>query len=55
MGSGIHLNNFMGAPQLSLKEAIEKYAQEHDIQFSIKLDAHMMAFKFMALELLVSI
>ena len=32
MGSGIHLNNSMGAPQLSLKEVIEIYAQEHDIQ-----------------------
>lgn len=32
MGSGIHLNNSMGAPQLSLKQVIKIYAQEHYIQ-----------------------
>ena len=37
MGSGIHLNNFMGAPQFSLKEVIEIYAQEHDIHFVPKV------------------
>ncbi|GLJ45206.1 hypothetical protein SUGI_0951530 [Cryptomeria japonica] len=37
LGSGIHLNNSMGAPQLSLKEVIETYAQEHDIQFFPKV------------------
>ena len=37
MGSGIRLNNFMGAPQLSLKEVIETNAREHDIQFFPKV------------------
>uniref|UniRef100_A0A0D6QRZ5 G-patch domain-containing protein n=1 Tax=Araucaria cunninghamii TaxID=56994 RepID=A0A0D6QRZ5_ARACU len=37
LGSGIHMNNAMGAPQLSLKEVIEAYAQEHDIQFLPKV------------------
>ena len=27
IGSGVHLNNYMGAPQLSLKEVIKIYAQ----------------------------
>lgn len=37
MGSEIHLNNSMGALQFSLKEVIETYAQEHDIQFFPKV------------------
>ena len=37
MGNGIHLNNSMGAPQLSLMEVIETYAQEHNIQFFPKM------------------
>ena len=37
MGSKIHLNNSMGAPRLILKEVIETYAQEHDIQFFPKV------------------
>ena len=37
MGSGIHLNNAMGVPQLSLKQVIVIYAQEHDIQFFPKV------------------
>jgi tuftelin-interacting protein 11 len=36
-GSGVHLNNSMGASQLSLKEVVEAYAQEHDIQFLPKV------------------
>jgi tuftelin-interacting protein 11 len=36
-GSGAHLNNSTGAPQLSLKEVVEAYAQEHDIRFLPKV------------------
>ena len=37
MRSGIHVNNSMGEPYLNLKEVIEIYAQEHDIQFFPKV------------------
>lgn len=36
-GSGVHLNNSTGASQLSLKEVVEAYAQEHDIRFLPKV------------------
>ena len=39
----------------AIEEEIETYAQEDNINFSLKWNTHMMVFRFMALELLVPI